>query len=249
VLVIGAGAVGNEVVKNLVMLGIKCINLVDHDLVTKSNSNRCIFFRETDHNKLTKVEAIKKRVQELTKDVIVNSYPMKIQEAPEEVWDVDLIIIGVDNDYARYFVNAWLVSTNLRVPVVNGAMARSYVECEVLVPGQTACLTCLWLEEYYSEIINDEVKRSCDEFFLEVLPKFPAISTFTSIIAGIMVTEATKILTNQIIQENLGYLIRLNLEKYEYSKGVIMRNPGCVDLGGRRIIKKYINKMKNQGIK
>jgi molybdopterin/thiamine biosynthesis adenylyltransferase len=248
ILVIGAGAVGNEVVKNLVLLGIKYINLVDHDLVNKSNSNRCVFFRETDHNKLTKVEAVKKRVQELTKDVIINSYPMKIQEAPEEVWDVDLIIIGVDNDYARYFVNAWLVSTNQRVPVVNGAMARSYVECEVLIPGQTACLTCLWLEKYYSEIINDEVKRSCDEFFLEVLPKFPAISTFTSIIGGIMVTEATKILTNEIIPENLGYLIRLNLEKYEYSKGIIMRNPGCVDRMCKAGYKNYITKMKNQGI-
>jgi molybdopterin/thiamine biosynthesis adenylyltransferase len=247
ILVIGAGAVGNEVVKNLVLLGVRYINLVDHDLVNKSNSNRCIFFRESDHNKLTKVEAVKKRVQELSNEVTINIYPMKIQEAPENVWDVDLIIIGVDNDYARYFVNAWLVSMNKTIPVVNGAMARSYVECEVLIPGQTACLTCLWLEEYYSDIIKEEIKKSCDEFFLEVLPKFPAISTFTSIIGGIMVAESSKILTNQLDAKNFGYLIRLNLEKYEYSKGDVMRNPGCVERMCKAGYKDYIEKMKNQG--
>lgn len=244
-MVIGAGAVGNEVVKNLALLGIRYINLVDHDLVNKSNSNRCIFFRETDHNKLTKVEAVKKRVLELTNYVTINTFPMKIQEAPEQVWDVDLIIISVDNDYTRYFVNAWLVSMNKAIPVVNGAMAKSYVECEVLIPGETACLTCLWIEDYYSDIINNEVKKSCDEFFLEILPKFPAISTFTSIIGGIMVAESTKILTDQLNRRELGYLIRLNLEKYEYSKGNIMRNPGCVETMCKAGYKNYVTKLKH----
>ena len=218
--------------------------MVDHDLVNKSNVNRCVFFRESDHNKIKKVEAVKKRVKEISNELIINTYPVKIQEAPEEVWNVDLIIIGVDNDYTRYFVNAWLVSMEKNIPVVNGAMGKSFIECEVLIPGDSACLTCLWLESYYQEIVNDEVKMSCDEFFINILPKFPAISTFTSIIGGIMVTEATKILTEELPFNNLGYLIRLNLEKYEYSKGQVMRNTKCVEMMCRAGYKEYIKKMK-----
>ena len=226
------------------MLGIKEINLVDHDTVNKSNINRCIFFRESDHNTVKKVDAVKKRVKDVSSDLIINTYPVKIQEAPEEVWNVDLIIIGVDNDYARYFVNAWLVSMNKNIPVVNGAMGKSFIECEVLIPSVTACLTCLWLESYYQQIINQEVKKSCDEFFIEILPKFPSISTFTSIIGAMMVAEASKILTGELYPKKLGYLIRLNLEKYEYSKGQIMRNPKCVEMMCRASYKQYIEEMK-----
>ncbi|MFW9928542.1 MAG: ThiF family adenylyltransferase [Candidatus Thorarchaeota archaeon] len=242
ILVVGAGAIGNEVIKNLVMLGVKNIILVDHDVVNKSNSNRCVFFREVDHNKIKKVDAVKLRSKELTDTINFQTFATKIQEAPESVWDVDLIIIGVDNDYARYFVNAWLTSTGKLLPVINGAMGKNFIECEVVKPGETACLTCLWQEKFYKTIINNEVLKSCDEYFFEILPKFPAISTFTSIVAGIMVTEATKILANQLSAEE-GYLIRLNLENYEYSKGSIMRNPSCVETMCRAGYKDYKAKL------
>jgi molybdopterin/thiamine biosynthesis adenylyltransferase len=250
ILIIGAGAIGNEVIKNFIMLGVQKLLIVDFDTVNKSNSNRCIFFREQDHNKVKKVEAVKKRASKIRKGVNIEIYDCKIQEAPEHVWDVDLIVLGVDNDYVRYFVNAWLVSTGKYLPVINGAMGRSFLECEVLIPGETACLTCLWQENYFKEVYNKEIKKSCDEFFLEVFPKFPAISTFTSIVGGIMVGEAAKILTGELSRETFGYLIRLNLEKYEFSKGVIMRNPRCVEKmcaagykehkDKNRIIDKYI---------
>src|SRR5512137_1843244 len=48
VLVVGAGALGNEVIKNLVLSGYRKISLVDMDHVVYSNLNRCVFFRESD---------------------------------------------------------------------------------------------------------------------------------------------------------------------------------------------------------
>ncbi|HKZ43274.1 MAG TPA: ThiF family adenylyltransferase, partial [Candidatus Hodarchaeales archaeon] len=41
VLVVGVGAVGNEVVKNLIMLGVRHLTIVDPDTVSNSNVNRC----------------------------------------------------------------------------------------------------------------------------------------------------------------------------------------------------------------
>ena len=56
-LVVGAGALGNEVVKDLVLSGFRHIELVDMDHVVRSNLNRCVFFREGDaEQKLMKSE-------------------------------------------------------------------------------------------------------------------------------------------------------------------------------------------------
>ena len=120
------------------------------------------------------------------------------------------------------------------IPVINGAMALTFVECEVLLPTITACLTCLWTEAYKEQIINKQVRQTCDEFFIEVLPKFPAISTFTSVVGGLMVSEAAKLLTlpdYDAIKKKIGvgYIIRQDFESYEFSKGAVMRNTRCLE--------------------
>jgi molybdopterin/thiamine biosynthesis adenylyltransferase len=237
ILVVGAGAIGNEVIKNLVLLGVKEIRVVDFDIVTKSNSNRCVFFRPSDHNKLSKVEAIQKRANVLSDgNTKIIPYESRIEEVDESAWkDLDLLIVGVDNDYTRLLINAKVLTfalENKPIPVINGAMALTFVECEVLIPGITACLTCLWTNDYRELIVQKQVQKTCDEFFIEVLPKFPAISTFTSVVGGLMVSEASKLLTlpdleSQKEKIGVGYLIRHDLLSYEYNKGDIMRNSKC----------------------
>src|SRR5262245_54229459 len=51
VLVIGAGALGNEVVKNLALLGVGHVVVVDMDSVETSNLSRSVLFREGDEGK------------------------------------------------------------------------------------------------------------------------------------------------------------------------------------------------------
>jgi len=235
ILVVGAGAIGNEIIKNFALLGVKEVRLVDFDKVNKSNVNRCVFFREADHDKLYKVDAVKQRVAEMS-NLKVIGYNCRIEEAPEEVWqDLDLVIVGVDNDYARMLINAKILTLAMDdkiIPIINGAMALTFIECEVLLPGSTACLTCLWTEDYKEKLIKTQVVKSCDEFFIEVLPKFPAISTFTSVVAGIMVAEATKLLVLKEERDKrdmvgTGYIIKYDLQSYEFSNGPVMRNRRC----------------------
>ena len=65
VLVAGAGALGNEIVKNLIMLGIGKIYIVDFDTVVEANLNRCIFLRKADAKvNAYKAEALAKRAKE-----------------------------------------------------------------------------------------------------------------------------------------------------------------------------------------
>src|SRR5438105_5610366 len=69
-LVVGAGALGNEVSKNLAIMGVRRIVIIDRDIVEVANLSRSVFFRETDHGR-PKSEVIKERLNELNPDVEV----------------------------------------------------------------------------------------------------------------------------------------------------------------------------------
>jgi adenylyltransferase/sulfurtransferase len=249
VLCVGAGSVGNEVCKNLGMLGVGHIKLVDFDIVSRSNINRCIFFREEDHKKLPKVEAVAKRLPEIAPNTRITPYDVRIEKAPQEVYDVDIIIMALDNDYARFMLNYGNLMQTIPKPMINGAMGRSFIEVEVYLPAQTACAVCLWSEDYYRSIMNHQVVLKCDEFFVETLPKFPMISTLTSIVGGIISVEATKILISKDDiggytnitkgqEPNFGTMIRYDLRTHDLSFGKIMANPKCVDVTCRARRKK-----------
>ncbi|MCK5299491.1 MAG: ThiF family adenylyltransferase [Candidatus Heimdallarchaeota archaeon] len=241
ILCVGAGAVGNEICKNLGMLGVGHIKLVDFDIVNKSNINRCIFFRPGDHKNISKVNAVAERLPEIAPNTKVTPYEVRIEEAPQEVYQVDLIIMALDNDYARYMLNYGNLMQEKTVPMINGAMGKSFIEAQIYHPGITACAVCLWSEDYYQAIMNHQVVLSCDEFFVETLPKFPMISTLTSIVGGIMSVEATKVLVSSDgkggysdvtkgQEPNFGKMIRYDLRDHEMIFGSIMPNPKCVDV-------------------
>ena len=48
ILVIGAGAIGNEVLKNLALLGIGHVFIYDKDTIDMSNLSRSVLFRASD---------------------------------------------------------------------------------------------------------------------------------------------------------------------------------------------------------
>jgi len=246
ILCVGAGAVGNEVCKNLGMLGVGHIRIVDFDVVSKSNINRCIFFRAEDHKKISKVDAVAQRLPAIAPNTKVTPYNVRIEEAPQEVYQADLIIMALDNDYARYMLNAGNLMQADPRPIINGAMGRSFIEVQVYYPGKTACAVCLWSEDYYQRVMNHQVVLKCDKFFIETLPKFPMISTLTSIVGGIMAVEATKILISKDQQgtysdstkgqePNFGKMIRYDLRTHDFSFGGIQPNPKCVDVTCRAL--------------
>jgi molybdopterin/thiamine biosynthesis adenylyltransferase len=66
--VVGAGAVGNEVVKNLMLLGVGAIDLFDFDDVEEHNLTRSIFLRESDVG-TGKATAVVRRASAVDPDV------------------------------------------------------------------------------------------------------------------------------------------------------------------------------------
>ena len=230
VLVIGAGAIGNEVAKNLALVGVGALTIVDFDTVEASNLNRCIFFRERDVGR-KKVHVLRRALKAAAPATRLAVHAKPIQEAPDAVWDADVVALCVDDEFARFYVNARLLGERRRVPVVNGAMGRTWAEVTVLVPGQTACLVCLWSQEYLESILGEEVREKCDAFFQKTRVRFPAISILTSVVGGITSTEVVKLLAgpSDAMTPALGQRIRYDIGRHEFSLHDIVANPRCVD--------------------
>src|SRR5262245_51402737 len=72
VLVVGAGAIGNEVLKNLALVGIGQVFVVDMDVIEDSNLARTILFRQTDRGQ-SKAFSAAKAIREINPDVRVTS--------------------------------------------------------------------------------------------------------------------------------------------------------------------------------
>ena len=138
----GPARSGNEVVKNLVLSGVKRITLVDMDSVVRSNLNRCIFFREEDTLKgRMKSEVVAERAEELDPTCHITPLVGKVQEiGQEEIKRHNLIFGCLDNIPARLHVNAHAYYH--RVPYVDGATMGTTGKVQVVLPPDGPCLQC-----------------------------------------------------------------------------------------------------------
>ena len=108
VLVLGAGALGNEVIKNLALFGIGSIYVCDFDRIELSNLTRSVLFREEDAFKHSyKAEVVARRAMEINPQIKV--YPI-VGNLFSEVGlglynDVDVVIGCLDSRIARYQLN------------------------------------------------------------------------------------------------------------------------------------------------
>src|SRR5262245_43211228 len=106
VMVVGAGALGNEVLKNLALLGVGQVFIVDSDAVEASNLTRSVLFRAKDAGR-AKAECAAERVKEINPDVkTVALRGNVITDVGLGVFaDMDVVIGCLDNREARLWIN------------------------------------------------------------------------------------------------------------------------------------------------
>jgi molybdopterin/thiamine biosynthesis adenylyltransferase len=200
-LVVGAGALGNEVAKNLAMMGVRLIVVLDRDTVEVANLTRSVFFRESDHGR-SKVEVLADRVRELNPDVEVLPIDGDLDAALGLglIRRVDLIFSCLDNRMARRSLNR--ACQKLGKAWIDGSMENLRGAVGVFLPDEGPCYEC-----NLSPIALDQIARarSCRHVALEnlALGKVPTTSTMGSIVAALQVQEAMKLLHGQT-QGSLG---------------------------------------------
>ncbi|KAJ2707585.1 NEDD8 activating enzyme [Coemansia sp. IMI 203386] len=148
VLVIGAGGLGCEILKNLAMSGFKDIHVIDMDTIDISNLNRQFLFRKADVGK-PKAEVAAEFIRRRSPDVNITAHFKRIQEMSEEFYlGFTLIICGLDSIEARRWINAFvcgLVETHGYEgfkPIVDGGTEGFKGNARLILPTHSACFEC-----------------------------------------------------------------------------------------------------------
>jgi adenylyltransferase/sulfurtransferase len=192
VLVIGAGALGNEILKNLALLGFRKIVVVDLDRIEESNLSRTILYRSSDIGD-SKAHAAARAYVEIAPDSVVQ--PLEANVVRDcglglFAWS-DVILAGLDNREARLWINraAWKMDR----PWIDGAIEGINGVARVFLPGQPPCYECTLGEVDWAIL---DRRMSCNLLTHEGVTegKIPTTPTISSIIAGIQVQEAVKLL-------------------------------------------------------
>ena len=190
-LIIGAGALGNEVIKDLAQLGVRKMYVVDFDDVVLANLNRCVLLREEDvKTGITKAKAVAQRVKEINKKVKIVAVEKKVEEMNPKIYDrSDIIFSCLDNLAARLYINAYAYSKNK--PLIDGGMEGFFGKIQVVMPPESSCIECTIASRDYRDMW---ARFSCsleEVSFIE--KKMPSLPTTTAIISGMQVQEFIKI--------------------------------------------------------
>ncbi len=198
VMVVGAGALGNEVIKHLTLMGVGHIFIVDFDTIELANLSRSILFRESDSGR-KKAEVAAARAKEINPNVHVQYFHGDITTALGlgVFRRMDVIIGCLDNREARLAVNRF--SYWINKPWVDGAIQEFFGLARVFIPGEGACFECTLTEQARRDL---SIRYSCPLLAREniLLGKVPTTPTIASIIAGIQSQEALKLIHNKPVE-------------------------------------------------
>lgn len=209
ILVVGAGAIGNEVLKNLALLGIGNIFIFDRDTIEKSNLSRSVLFREHDDGK-HKAEIAARSVKEINPTVNARwkNGDIRFDMGLGFINRMDVVIAGFDNIEARRKINelCWLADR----PWIEAGIEVFDGHVSVFYPNKGACFEC-----YSNRLakINGSfrlgsiktgigAKKNVDANSCQVIAskyaeegKVATTPTIASIVGGIQAQEALKLLS------------------------------------------------------
>jgi ubiquitin-activating enzyme E1 len=147
--VIGSGAIGCEILKNLCCLGIKNISLTDNDNIEKSNLSRQLLFDDNDIGRSKSIAAGSK-IMSKNSDIRVNIYEERVESKTENVFDnyfhenVDIYLNALDNVHARKYMDDMAIK--YEKPLIDSGTTGAQGSTGVIIP---------YLTESYNSQKND----------------------------------------------------------------------------------------------
>ena len=206
VFVAGAGGLGSPVSIYLMAAGVGMIRIVDHDRVELSNLNRQVLHWDEDIGR-RKIDSALEKLKRLNQGVKIEATEEMITEAnvSQLIAGFDLIVDAMDNLPTRYILNKAALERN--IPFFHGAVYGFEGRAMTIIPGQTACLRCLY---------RGVVPRK----------KFPVIGVAPAVIGCIQATEVIKYIVGigELLTDRLLIYDGLNLKFTEFK---VKKDPNC----------------------
>ena len=206
----GAGGLGSAISIYLAAAGIGTMRIVDHDRVELSDLNRQVLHWEEDVGRM-KVDSAGDKLKRLNRGMNVEAIEEIITEANVShlVDGFDLIIDAVDNLPTRYLLNKITLAKN--IPFFHGAVYGFEGRAMTIIPGETACLRCV-----YRGVIPEE--------------KIPVVGVTPAIIGCIQATEVIKYILGigQLLANRLLIYDGVNMKFTELK---IKKDPNCEHCG------------------
>lgn len=222
VMVVGAGALGNEVLKNLALLNVGHILIVDFDTIEYANLCRSVLFRESDLGE-KKCEVAARSVRQINPNVKVQAIngDVLIDLGLGVFRRMDVVIGCLDNRLARLFINRYCFKTNKTW--VDGAIENFAGQLDVFKPG-VSCYECQltdieWRVIRYRLGCPDIAQRNAANGKIATTP----ISS--SIIGAMQVQEALKIIYRNHRQSMAGQHF-----KYEGMNNLMLQYPNATEV-------------------
>jgi molybdopterin/thiamine biosynthesis adenylyltransferase len=225
VLVIGAGAIGNETLKNLALLGIGYILVVDFDTISVSNLSRTLLFRRDDVGGNKAAVA----AQHL-RDYCLESTASVDWLHCDVVWDlgtgvfggVDVVLGCVDNVEARLAINrhCWLSGT----PWIDAGIRELAGHVAVYEPPETPCYLCAATK---AQLLKTRERYSCDDFKRKAYSQQRAatVQLSSAIAAAIQTQEAVKVICDK--PSAAGHRIVFQGTTNDFDVITLERKPDC----------------------
>ncbi|XP_037934578.1 SUMO-activating enzyme subunit 2 [Teleopsis dalmanni] len=143
ILVVGAGGIGCEVLKNLVLSGFPHIEIIDLDTIDVSNLNRQFLFHK-EHVGKSKAQVACDSALKFNPDAKIIAYHDSITASQYGVnffKKFDVVLNALDNRAARNHVNRMCL--NAEVPLIESGTAGYNGQVEMIKKGLTECYECV----------------------------------------------------------------------------------------------------------
>ena len=242
--IVGVGGLGSVVAEHLIHMGFQQINLIDPDVLERSNLNRVVgAYYEDAEQKRAKVEVVKRHLTRINPHATVMAYKNDVHD--REVESVlalsDWLMVATDNHSSRlraqelsiqYFVP--LISVGVNISVKEHKIEDMSGEVITARVGDYLCLSCLQRinpikvasERHPDQTIRDALVQQGYVTGLDV--KEPAVKTLNTFVA----TMAVEVLINQYtdVSSHAPILVYENngaLRLYEDRESVQRRNKRC----------------------
>ena len=220
VAVVGCGAIGASVCTLLARAGVGTLRIIDRDYVEPSNLQRQLLFDEEDaRQSFPKAEAAARKLAAINSEVAVEPHVKDLTPRTIDLLEqIDLILDCTDNFETRYLINDLAVKNG--TAWIYAAAVGSYVVTMNVLPGETACLACIFPEPPRGTFATCETAG--------------ILNSAANLVASLQVSEALKIMVGarEALRRSLLSLDLWSNERSEIS--ATTPRPDCGVCGERR---------------